>query len=384
MRTPDGRLAILDFGLMTQVPEDTSLALVEYIAHLSVSDWPAVAEDLVKLGFIPADAPSPRTSGLAEPLGRILEQLVAGGGAAKVNIEGVLAELDSLGRTFPYFQVPPYFALILRCFSVIEGIALRVDPDYAIVKECWPYIARRLLTDDHPRAKEALRQLLFGEGEHIDVARLERLVQGVGNFTVAGLDPAGPQRQRSASASEPAEQAPVLNDTAKQALLVLFSRTGSPAQELLVGEAAAYVDAGVRQLASQLIGQLLGSAPAVLSATATQALGPWRPLLLPFPTPVEQLGWLAPVMQPSESDRKVLDSASGIARAVGANVSAPRLDAQGLAQAGRLGAELLPLLPELLPGVGKIASVFSAKLISRTRQRLEAPADAGYSAPMDL
>ncbi len=37
-------------------------------------------------------------------------------------------------------QVPAYFALILRAFSVIEGIALRVDPSYSIVK-----VAPRLL-----------------------------------------------------------------------------------------------------------------------------------------------------------------------------------------------------------------------------------------------
>ena len=41
-------------------------------------------------------------------------------------------------------QIPPFFALILRAFSVIEGIALGVDPDYAIVKECFPYLTRYL------------------------------------------------------------------------------------------------------------------------------------------------------------------------------------------------------------------------------------------------
>ena len=35
-------------------------------------------------------------------------------------------------------QVPAYFALILRAFSVIEGIALRVDPSYSIVKVSTP------------------------------------------------------------------------------------------------------------------------------------------------------------------------------------------------------------------------------------------------------
>ena len=35
LRTPDGRVAILDFGLMSEVTEDQRVALVEYITHLS-------------------------------------------------------------------------------------------------------------------------------------------------------------------------------------------------------------------------------------------------------------------------------------------------------------------------------------------------------------
>ena len=41
---------------MLQVTPEQSLALVEYIAHLSVEDWDHVAEDLRKLGFIPPGA----------------------------------------------------------------------------------------------------------------------------------------------------------------------------------------------------------------------------------------------------------------------------------------------------------------------------------------
>jgi hypothetical protein len=44
-----------------------------------------------------------------------------------------MAELESLGKTYP-FSIPSFFALILRAFSVIEGIALTVDPDYSIVQ----------------------------------------------------------------------------------------------------------------------------------------------------------------------------------------------------------------------------------------------------------
>jgi predicted unusual protein kinase regulating ubiquinone biosynthesis (AarF/ABC1/UbiB family) len=42
------------------------------------------------------------------------------------------------------FQIPPYFAYILRSFTVLEGIGLASDPNYAIVQECYPTLAQRL------------------------------------------------------------------------------------------------------------------------------------------------------------------------------------------------------------------------------------------------
>jgi aarF domain-containing kinase len=204
--------------------------------------------------------------------------------------------------------VPPYFALILRCFSVIEGIALRVDPQYAIVSECFPYLCRRLLTDDHPRAKRALRELLFGNGRHVDLARLERMAEGFGNYTVAGLTDVPHRRPPGAVPSREqdlevalsgaaggrvvdvaGDTRPLLSPAAKEALLVLFSPRGNYAQELLVGQAVATVDAASRQLAATTVGSLLGSAPALAGLSAIESLGPWRSLLLPLPTPLELL-----------------------------------------------------------------------------------------------
>lgn len=39
-----------DFGLMTEVSEDQRVALVEFIAHLTMEDWAAVSTDLLHLG----------------------------------------------------------------------------------------------------------------------------------------------------------------------------------------------------------------------------------------------------------------------------------------------------------------------------------------------
>merc|ERR1719473_1852578 len=54
LRTPDGRLCILDFGMTLDVPEDLQLALLEFIATLSGENYEEVPLDLVKLGFVPA------------------------------------------------------------------------------------------------------------------------------------------------------------------------------------------------------------------------------------------------------------------------------------------------------------------------------------------
>ncbi|GFR43298.1 hypothetical protein Agub_g4364, partial [Astrephomene gubernaculifera] len=160
MRTRDGKICVLDFGLMTEVTPEQRLGLLEFIAHLTTQDWPRLACDLQTLGFIPPHV-DPRQAELVEPLGRVMGQLSGGGGATRVNIDKVMGDLQTLGKHYP-IQVPPFFALILRAFSVIEGIALRVDPAYSIVADCLPYLATRLLEDDSPRVRALLRDILYG------------------------------------------------------------------------------------------------------------------------------------------------------------------------------------------------------------------------------
>ena len=63
--------------------------------------------------------------------------------------------------TFDYpFRIPPYFALIIRAISVLEGIALVGNPDFAIVDEAYPFVAKLLLTDSSPRLRAALQYMV--------------------------------------------------------------------------------------------------------------------------------------------------------------------------------------------------------------------------------
>ena len=149
--------------------------------------------------------------------------------------------------------------------SLLQGIALQVDPDYSIVKECFPYLSRRLLTDDDPRARKALKELLFAGGEHISLARLERLTQGLSSFTVEGLGTSGSGSQQKALQMSGGQQGaapagPMLDSTAKEVLAAVFSERPTYVQELLVQEAVGTVDAAARQLASLVLAPLLSPA----------------------------------------------------------------------------------------------------------------------------
>lgn len=52
IRTPDGRLAILDFGLVTEIDDNIKYGMIEAISHLIHRDYEAIVEDFVTLQFI--------------------------------------------------------------------------------------------------------------------------------------------------------------------------------------------------------------------------------------------------------------------------------------------------------------------------------------------
>ena len=144
---------------------------VEAIVHLLQRDYEYIGEDFVNLGFIP---PGTDTTPIIPALTQVFDAALSGGGAKSINFGGEraspledehtrdevkLTQLDYFGSlgaelsnslaeiTFKFpFKIPPYFALIIRAISVLEGIALVGNPEFAIIDEAFPYIARRLLT----------------------------------------------------------------------------------------------------------------------------------------------------------------------------------------------------------------------------------------------
>eukprot|EP00953_Heterococcus_sp_UTEX-ZZ885_P021805 12135-Heterococcus_DN1.PRE.4 len=113
MLTLEGKLVILDYGLMTELPTKQSAplqscashtddqheqryALVEYVTHLVAKDYNATLGDLITLGFIdPRVGTDPEKAKLVVPLlAKLMEQLSEGGGAKTITVESVGKEVE--------------------------------------------------------------------------------------------------------------------------------------------------------------------------------------------------------------------------------------------------------------------------------------------------
>lgn len=67
-------------------------------------------------------------------------------------------------------------------FKHYAGIALVGNPEFAIVDEAYPFISRRLMTDDSPRLRAALRFMIYGKGTTLDVDRVIDMLQALEKF----------------------------------------------------------------------------------------------------------------------------------------------------------------------------------------------------------
>jgi aarF domain-containing kinase len=42
------------------------------------------------------------------------------------------------------FRIPPFYSLIVRTLTILEGLALSVDPDFRLIRGAYPFIAKQV------------------------------------------------------------------------------------------------------------------------------------------------------------------------------------------------------------------------------------------------
>ncbi|KZV25687.1 hypothetical protein F511_04748 [Dorcoceras hygrometricum] len=159
LATPDGKLAFLDFGMMSETPEQARSAIIGHVVHMVNRDYEAMARDYYVLDFLSPDVDvSPIVPALRNFFDDALNSTVS-----ELNFKTIVDGLGAVLYQYP-FNVPAYYALILRSLTVLEGLALYADPNFKVLAASYPYFAKRLLTDPNPYLRDALIELLFKDG----------------------------------------------------------------------------------------------------------------------------------------------------------------------------------------------------------------------------
>lgn len=213
LATPEGKLAYLDFGMMSEVKPYQRYGLIEAVVHLVNRDFAGLAHDYVKLEFLSEDTDlTPIIPALANVFSDAL-----GASVAQLNFKSITDQLSEVMYEYP-FRVPAYYALIIRSLVTLEGIAINVDPNFKVLSKAYPYVAKRLLTDSSPQLRASLKDLLIKDG-NFRWNRLENLLRNAAN-----------------------SQDYDLNKVLNQTLEFLFSERGALIREQLIEEIVKAVD----------------------------------------------------------------------------------------------------------------------------------------------
>lgn len=166
-----GNLAYVDFGMMDTITNSDRLTLIKAIVHIINEEYYLLAKDFQNLGFLTEDQDLQE---LVEPLKEVLGGSL-GAEVGNFNLKNVTDKFSKLMYSYP-FRVPSRFALIIRAVVSQEGLALRLDPEFKILKIAYPYIAKKLLTDNSDEILEILLEVVFDNQGRIQIEKVESLL----------------------------------------------------------------------------------------------------------------------------------------------------------------------------------------------------------------
>ena len=121
LRTKDGKLCILDFGLVTEMTQKQRQSIFDSIIHTIQKDYYKLAQDFDKLGFFPENSPSIEV--YSDSITEFFRIALSNGGYKGVNFKVLAKTIAKYTYILP-FRLPPFFTLIIRSIVILEGIAI--------------------------------------------------------------------------------------------------------------------------------------------------------------------------------------------------------------------------------------------------------------------
>eukprot|EP00535_Pseudo-nitzschia_heimii_P005879 CAMPEP_0197176156 /NCGR_PEP_ID=MMETSP1423-20130617/2175_1 /TAXON_ID=476441 /ORGANISM="Pseudo-nitzschia heimii, Strain UNC1101" /LENGTH=906 /DNA_ID=CAMNT_0042625479 /DNA_START=161 /DNA_END=2881 /DNA_ORIENTATION=- len=279
--TEDGvELALIDCGLMAEINEVDRDFMISAVIHLANKDYASLVDDFIKLKILPEDTNRATVIPLMD---KALSPYVKGGGAKKYeeevrklynmedgNMQSQVGGFQAMTQDaltvlndIP-FSIPPYFAILGRAIVTLEGVALTGNPEYGIILEAYPFIARKLLTRESSTVQKALQEVLYSSNaDGTSGLKLSRLLALLNNA-------AGSVATQDGAVFVDIDAVPEDGISFEEGLKFIMSDDAESLRTLLEPEVDSIVDILMRQIFRQGIQE------------AVVALTPPRPPALPF------------------------------------------------------------------------------------------------------
>mmetsp|Transcript_11005 Transcript_11005/g.18461 ORF Transcript_11005/g.18461 Transcript_11005/m.18461 type:complete len:797 (-) Transcript_11005:203-2593(-) len=256
LRTPDNKLAYLDFGMMAEVPSSKRYAMIGTVLGLVNKDISMVINGMNELEFFPPDTD---TEIVVSSLSAALANSTDTGSSSSLNFTKLNTNLNRISDKLP-FRLPPYYSLIIRSLTILEGLALYVDPSFRLVKGAYPFVARQILAEPSAEMNQLLKDVLLTKENQINWKQLEQffsisskaeaamggdfeaLRSAQNKADVARIYTGTSRRRDTGEIEEEEEDEPVSLELASQILDYLLSDRGAYLREPLIADVVDILD----------------------------------------------------------------------------------------------------------------------------------------------
>ena len=133
--TPDGRLALVDFGIIGRIGLHERRFLAEILWGFIRRDYHRIAEVHFEAGYVPKDK---SVGDFAQAL-RSVGEPIHGKAARDVSMGRLLLQLLDFTHTFG-MQLRPELVLLQKTMVQVEGVARSIDPDHDIWAAAEPIV----------------------------------------------------------------------------------------------------------------------------------------------------------------------------------------------------------------------------------------------------
>ncbi|KAB2598081.1 aarF domain-containing protein kinase [Pyrus ussuriensis x Pyrus communis] len=166
--TSSGQIGFLDFGLLCQMKKKHQFAMLASIVHIVNGDWESLVNSLTEMDV---SRPGTNLRRVTMDLEYELGEVEFRDGIPDVKFSRVLSKIWSVAFKY-HFRMPPYYSLVLRSLASFEGLAVAADKNFKTFEAAYPYVVRKLLTENSAATRKILHSVVFNKRKEFQWQRL--------------------------------------------------------------------------------------------------------------------------------------------------------------------------------------------------------------------